>query len=95
MKVEHNLAVLDKDGNEGPLEVPAYVSCFNDVILVEIDGVSVYIEKQMDIVGVYVGTGDDGRSDAILSLRLERFEGGQNNLRYDRRRCVVQSTQGA
>lgn len=91
----HNLSVLDLNGEETDQTVPVHIGTFSDVLLIELSGVNIYIEKQGEIVGVYVGSGDDGRADALMSLRLERFPSGQANLRYDRNRVVLQSDRGA
>jgi hypothetical protein len=91
--------VLDDDGETTEATVKLSVRPFDDVVIIEVgEGdhvVTVYVEKQGDRVGVYVGTGDDGRSDAMLSLRVDPTRNEYADLRYDRREVIIQSDASA
>lgn len=96
-RIEHNLNVLDEHGNEmiGTTE-PASLTLCSDVLIVEVAGVTIYVERQTNVVGVYVGRGDDGRSDAMLSLRQRVDEPEDDaSLRYDGSRIVIESHRSA
>lgn len=99
MNLEAEMNVLDKDGNETDATVKVSARAFSDVLIVEVgdsgSNVVVYIEKQGARVGVYVGVDDTGRSDAMLSLRVDPSGDQPAELRYCDEACSVLSRRSA
>lgn len=95
MKHDMTLNVLDNEGNTTDEIVPVSLMEYDDVLILEIAGVTVYVEKQGKHVGVYVSDDDSGRSDATLSLRVDTTKEEDHELRYDGHRIACLSERSA
>lgn len=92
MPTKHDLTlkVLDKNNNATDKQVLVHVTGYDDMLAVETCGVTVYIEKLGERVGVFVSADVEGRSDAQLSVLVDPTNKEEHLLRYDYRhvRCV-------